>query len=204
MATQPGYRSAPLPLVLASASPRRRQLLRQAGLAFRVLPSRFREGPPAGPPAVFARRAAQAKAAETSRRLKTPAWVLAADTLVVCGGEVFGKPRGRAVARRMLSRLAGRTHLVLTGVALRRAPRGPSLTWVERTRVRLRALSPAELRAYLDSGEWRGKAGGYGIQGRAGAFVTSVRGCYCNVVGLPLGAVCGRLARLGLVPGAKP
>lgn len=196
MSLHPRSTSAFPRLVLASASPRRRRLLCQAGVPFRVLASRYQEGAPVGDPSDFALRAARGKAAETAARLDRPAWVLAADTLVVLGRRVFGKPRTRAEARAMLRALSGREHRVLTGVVLRRSPRGRTWAWVETTRVRMRAIPPADLERYLDSGEWRDKAGGYGIQQRAGAFVTGIRGCYFNVVGLPLAAVCARLARL--------
>jgi septum formation protein len=183
-------------LVLASASPRRRRLLRQAGVPFTALASRYLEGAPSGDPAAFALRAARGKAADVAARLARPAWVLAADTLVVQGRRVFGKPRTRTEARSMLRALSGREHRVLTGVVLRRSSAGRGWAWVETTRVRMRRLAPRELESYLDTGEWRDKAGGYGIQERAGAFVTGIRGCYFNVVGLPLGAVCARLARI--------
>jgi len=188
-------------LVLASASPRRKQLLRQAGVPFRVKVSRYVEGRPSGDPVAFALRAATGKAAEVASRLRVPAWVLAADTLVVAGRCVFGKPSDRAEAAAMLKALAGREHRVLSGVVLQQAPTGKHLAWTETTAVRMRRIAPDELERYLDSGEWRDKAGAYGIQGRAGAFVTGIWGCYFNVVGLPLGAVCARLQRLGLLAG---
>jgi septum formation protein len=190
-------KSASPRLILASASPRRRALLRQAGVPFTVRASGYREGTPAGDPVVFALRAARGKAADVARGLKVPAWVLGADTLVVLGRRVFGKPRHRAEAAAMLRALAGREHRVISGVVLREAPAGRTWAWTETTVVRMRHLGAGELERYLDSGEWRDKAGAYGIQGRAGAFVTGLRGCFFNVVGLPLGAVCARLSRLG-------
>ena len=179
-------------LILASASPRRQQLLRQAGLVFKTIPSRFAEGVPHGDPAVFARRSALAKANEVAGRVRPPAWVLGADTVVVLGAEVFSKPAGRTQAGRMLRRLAGREHTVVTGVAWVQAQTRRARVSSVATRVRLRRLLPGELKAYLDCGEWRDKAGAYGIQGRAGAFVDRVTGCYFNVVGLPLSAVCAQ------------
>ena len=177
-------------LILASASPRRRQLLRQAGLLFKTVPSRFREGFPQGNPEVFARRSALAKANEVAGRVRTPGWVLGADTVVALGDQVFGKPAGRAQAGRMLRQLAGREHTVVTGVAWVNTQTRQTRVGAVRTKVRLRRLAPGELAAYLDSGEWRDKAGAYGIQGRAGVFVDRVAGCYFNVVGLPISAVC--------------
>lgn len=188
-----------LRLILASASPRRRQLLRAAGVAFRVKASRYIEGRPHGRPEDFARAAAAAKAAEVAGRSKGPAWILAADTLVVCGRKIFGKPRHRQEAAAMLRALSGRWHWVMTGVALQQVPGGKKISWVEKTAVRLRRLDARELRSYLDSRAWRDKAGGYGIQERAGAFVLAVRGCYFNVVGLPLGRVCAHLRALRLL-----
>jgi septum formation protein len=179
-------------LILASASPRRKQLLRQAGVVFRVMPSRYREGAPQGEPGVFAQLSALAKASEVAARVKTPAWVLGADTVVVLGKKIFGKPSGREQAGRMLRQLSGREHVVVTGVAWVNTRTHKTRVSAVRTKVRMRVLEPRELEAYLDSGEWRGKAGAYGIQGRAGAFVDNVNGCYFNVVGLPLSCVCAQ------------
>lgn len=186
------------PLVLASASPRRRQLLRQAGVKFRVAPSRWQEGRPHGDPGQFAEQAARCKAKDVAARLTRPAWVLAADTVVCLGRECFGKPANRVQARRMLRCLAGRRHRVVTGVVLLHSRDGRTRAWREETTVWMRPISPREEARYLASGEWRDKAGGYGIQGRAGAFIPRVEGCYANVVGLPLGAVCAALERLGV------
>ncbi|MEW6517606.1 MAG: Maf family protein [candidate division FCPU426 bacterium] len=186
------------PLVLASASPRRRQLLRQAGLRFRVVPSRWEEGRPQGDPGRFAEAAARHKARDVAARLSRPAWVLAADTVVIAGREAFGKPVDRAQARRMLRRLAGRRHRVVTGVALLHSATGRGYSWREVTRVWMRPISRSEEARYLQAGEWRDKAGAYGIQGRAGAFIHRIEGCAANVVGLPLAAVCAALARLGV------
>jgi len=184
-------------LVLASTSPQRRQLLRQAGIRFRVVPSQYIEGSPQGDPAKFACKAAEAKAYEVSRRLKRAAWVLAADTLVVQGKRIFGKPRSRQDAYRMLKHLSGKEHQVISGVSLYESC-GKKISWCEKTIVHMRKISDTEIEDYLNSGEWKGKAGAYGIQGRAGAFVTHIHGCYFNVVGLPLGAVCARLQELGI------
>ncbi len=198
MTSRCNSRNSVPPLILASASPRRSDLLRQAGVKFKVAPSRYEEGLPSGCPREFARRAAEAKAGEVAGRIKQEAWVLAADTLVVQGGRIFGKPRSRPEAAGMLKVLSGRTHKVISGVALRLAPQGKKISWVQETSVRMREIPETELQAYLDSGEWQDKAGAYGIQGRAGAFVISLSGCYFNVVGLPLGAVCAELNKRGI------
>jgi septum formation protein len=127
-----------------------------------------------------------------ARSLTYDAWVLGADTVVVLGATVFGKPKSAAEARRMLQSLAGQDHQVVTGVAWVNNRTGETHTWFESTRVHMRVPEKAEVAAYMTSGEWKDKAGAYGIQGRAGAFVTRVEGCYFNVVGLPLGRVCAQ------------
>jgi nucleoside triphosphate pyrophosphatase len=187
-------------LVLASGSPRRRQLLRQVGFKIRVVCSRYEEGKPKGDPESFALLSANGKAGEVSSRLRQLTWVLAADTLVVQGERVFGKPKSREQAKGMLRALSGKEHTVVTGVLLQHNNLGRKIAWVEKTKVRMRKISPLELEHYLKSNEWKDKAGAYGIQGRAGAFVTQVKGCYFNVVGLPLGSLCEKLAKIGIVP----
>jgi septum formation protein len=191
-------------LVLASGSPRRRQLLEQLGLALLVAPSDVDETPKPGERAGdYARRIAAEKcAAVADARARTHAAsklaVLAADTIVVLDGEILGKPADETAARAMLERLAGRRHQVITATAIRL---GDQL--VERavsTTVSMRSLTPAEVEAYIGSGEWRGKAGGYAIQGIAGAFVSDVRGSHTNVIGLPLAEVLADLRALGALP----
>ena len=191
-------------LVLASGSPRRRQLLEQLGLVLLVAPSDVDETPKPGERAGdYARRIASEKcAAVADARASThPASalaVLAADTIVVLDGEILGKPADEAAALAMLARLAGRRHQVITATAIRL---GDKL--VERavtTIVSMRSMDAAELDAYIGSGEWRGKAGGYAIQGIAGAFVTDVRGSHTNVIGLPLAEVLADLRALGTLP----
>lgn len=186
------------PLVLASASPRREQLLRQLGLDFRVSASGLDEeqaAPAGAAPAVMVRELALAKARAVAAR-EPAAVVLAADTVVVLDGEVLGKPASPAAAEEMLARLQGRTHRVFTGVAAV-APGGAAAAEVEETRVTVRPLTRAEIRAYVASGEPLDKAGGYAIQGRGALLVTRVEGCYYNVVGLPLARAAAVLARVG-------
>ena len=181
-------------LVLASASPRRRELLVQRGIAFRVDASDVPETPrPAESAEAFARRVARDKAAEVARR-HPQAFVLGADTVVVLDGLIFGKPADRADARRMLRALAGRAHRVLTAVALI-APTGAVDELLVESQVELRALAAAEIEAYLDSGEPFDKAGAYAVQGLAGQFVTRVRGSRSNVIGLPVDEVVDLLRR---------
>lgn len=187
-------------LVLASASPRRRELLMQAGFRFDVEPSRVEEAlRPGEDAASFATRLAREKAAAVFERRRSVSraegglLVLGADTVVVCDREICGKPQDPADAVRMLRRLGGRTHGVITGLALISSAK-PEPSGMDRnieiasavTYVTMRTLSEAEIAAYVASGEPMDKAGGYAIQGYAGRWIPQIRGCYFNVVGLPL------------------
>ena len=176
-------------LVLASASPRRAELLRTAGFAFEVRPADVDETPrPAEPPATYALRVARDKALAAAERVnRHDAWILAADTVVVVGGGILGKPTGPAEARRMLSMLSGVVHEVLTAVVVRHA--GSETSEVVSTRVRFTALSAAEIDWYVESGEPDGKAGAYAIQGLGSRFVDWIEGSWSNVVGLPVATV---------------
>jgi septum formation protein len=191
----------PLPLVLASASPRRRDLLAQLGIAFEVVPSDVAEEARGGEsPAAFAMRVAREKALAVARQ-RSHQWVLAADTIVVIDGDVLGKPTDRAEACAMLRRLRERTHHVLTAVVLA-APDGPVRDeCITDTAVTMRAISDDEIDRYVATGEPFDKAGGYGIQGRASPFVTETVGSYTNVIGLPLDEVRALLQRRGLLSG---
>ena len=189
-------------LVLGSASPRRAALLREMGVPFTVLASDVPETPePGESPADFARRAATDKGAAVAQR-RPGEWVLAADTVVAVEGEILGKPRDAADARRMLRQLSGRAHEVLTGVTLF-APGGACVeAEVVCTAVAFRALSDEEIAAYVAGGEPADKAGAYAIQGGAAGFVRDVRGSVSNVIGLPVDEVRAMLARQGLVVAA--
>ena len=186
------------PLVLGSGSPRRRELLALAGLTFEVRVTDVPEEPLDGEePSEHARRLARDKARAAS--LVAPhALALGADTIVVLDGEILGKPRDRADAAAMLARLSGRTHEVLTGFALA-AGGNVRTSAVVRTEVDFRVLGAHEIEAYVASGEPLDKAGAYGIQGGAAAFVPAIRGSYTNVVGLPLVEVLGALFELGAI-----
>lgn len=184
---------AAVPLVLASASPRRTELLTAAGLAHQVCPADVDEAarPGEGPDALVERLARdKALAVATSRDDGT---VLGGDTLVVLGERVLGKPADRDEARAMLLDLSGQEHRVLSGVALVDVASGRVVAGVDDTRVAVDALDEATLQAYLDDGEWRGKAGAYAIQGLAGRFARVVAGHWDTVVGLPV-ALVRRLA----------
>jgi septum formation protein len=190
-------RPAQPPFVLASASPRRLELLRQIGLAPDLIdPAEIDETPQTGETArLLAMRLARAKAAATAAR-HPEAFVLAADTVVALGRRLLGKPEDEADARRMLDLLSGRAHRVLTAVAAV-VPGGRAGAKLSETRVRFKRLTAAETGAYLASGEWDGKAGAYGVQGRAGAFVIALNGSYTGVVGLPLYETRALLVGLG-------
>jgi septum formation protein len=187
-----------LRLVLASASPRRRDLLAQVGIVpDEIRPADIDESPrPREAPRALAARLAGAKAASVVAGAGEV--VLAADTVVALGRRVLGKPADGAEARRFLTLLAGRRHRVITGIAVR----GDVRTWTRsvETAVRFKQLSEAEIASYLAWGEWQGKAGGYAIQGRAGALVPWIGGSYSNVVGLPLTETLGLLEAAGYCP----
>lgn len=176
--------------ILGSASPRRHDLLVSAGLAFEVDPAAIEEDPPENEtPTQYVRRLALAKATHVAQRRAGQGDtrpVLAADTIVVLDGEVIGKPSSREVARRQLQRLSGRTHHVVTGFCLLQIGAGTEQVEDVTTEVQFKRLDPEEIEAYLDTGEWQDKAGGYAVQGRAAYMVRSVVGSYTNVVGLPL------------------
>ena len=190
-------------LVLASASPRRAALLREAGLGFEVRAADVDESfDPAADPEQVARDLALRKARVVARELADPdARVVGGDTLVVLDGPRFlGKPADAAEARAMLEALSGTTHRVITGVAVVAGAR--EVAAAEVTRVTMRVITPDEVAAYVASGEWRGKAGGYAIQETADRFVTGLAGGgFDNVVGLP---VVRTLALLDEVAGGGP
>jgi septum formation protein len=181
-------------LLLASQSPRRHSLLRDLGVPFTVVPSEADEALSGGCAEGLAERNALAKArgALLPGDMAPSAFVLGTDTLVAVEEKILGKPASAGEAVAMLDALAGRTHTVVTGVALRRvgaeiaAGEQTCATGCAVTKVTFTDLSPAQRTAYLESGEWKGKAGGYAIQGLAGLFVSSIHGEYSNVVGLPL------------------
>jgi len=173
--------------ILASTSPRRRELLRQAGFDFEVRPSRVEETfVPGEAPEAFACRAAREKALEVAASCPRGSLVLGADTVVVVAGEILGKPATAEDAARMLRLLAGATHRVITGVCLVCAPDRVEALAQETTFVTFRSLDEGEIRNYVASGEPFDKAGAYAIQGLASKYVTRLEGCYFNVVGLPV------------------
>lgn len=188
-------------IVLASQSPRRRDLLEQVGLQdFLVIPAQGEENHAAHqPPETLCEALALAKAQEVAALRPREDLVIAADTIVVLEQDgtvqVLGKPRDRDEAARMLEALSGRTHQVYTGLALMQD--GRTVVDHEKTQVRFRPLTSGEIQAYLDTGEPMDKAGAYGIQGIGALLVEGIQGDYCNVVGLPLCRLGQCLNRLG-------
>lgn len=185
-------------LILASSSPRRRELLREAGYEFEVIPpSETAEcGVSSGesPPEMVARLAFQ-KAQDVVQRIAI-GLVLGCDTVAECAGQILGKPADEAHAREMLKLLSGREHHVYSGLCLWRASGGQPLVEVDGTTLVMRELSPREIDEYLASGLWEGKAGAFGLQDRLG-WLTIVRGSESNVVGLPLERLADMLGRCG-------
>lgn len=196
--------AAPPRLLLASTSPRRRELLGLLGLPFEVVPSRFDESalPPDGlTPPEYVTRLAAGKASEVAGRTEGEALVLGADTTVVLDGAILNKPVDAADARRMLRRLSGRTHRVYTGLCLlsvQGSVPGESRTEFAVTEVTFDPLSEAVIDAYVATGEPLDKAGAYGIQGQALSFIPGIHGDYFNVVGLPLYLLCKLLDKFGI------
>lgn len=193
----PQGQTGPRTLVLASGSPRRLELLRQIGVDPDLIdPPHIDETPRrAEAPQAYAARMAREKLAAIAAR-HPGAWVLAADTVVACGRRILPKAETEVQARDCLMLLGGRRHRVLGGIALA-APDGRVAERLATTSVAMKRLTTAEIAAYLASGDWHGKAGGYAIQGRAAAFIPWINGAYSNVVGLSLSDVAGMLTSLG-------
>lgn len=188
-------------LHLASKSPRRRELLAKLGLDFGVLDLDLPETPaPGEPPDDYVHRVAREKAGAGLLLVvgQPGAVVLGADTEVILDGRVYGKPADAADAAEMLRSLSGRTHRVVSAVSVVDA--GRELQAVSVSEVRFAALSEDDIADYLDTGEWAGKAGAYGIQGRAQAFIAHLSGSYSGVMGLPLHETAGLLREIGAMP----
>ena len=192
--------SGRIPLILASASPRRVELLAQIGITpDQILPADVDEVALNDErPIDMARRLADAKAREIHKN-HPDACIIGADTVVAVGRRILGKAEDEAQARAFLSLLSGRTHRVIGGIAIL-APDGAEVIKAITTKVQFKRLSIAEIDGYIASGEWHDKAGAYAIQGRAGAFVKSINGSYSNVVGLAVHEVANALKGLGIHP----
>jgi MAF protein len=185
--------------VLASQSPRRRTLIRRLGLPVRFTVAAVDEESVADPdPATNAVKTALLKAEAVARSRREPAVIIAADTIVALGSEMLGKPADPAAARQMLEELRGRTHQVHSGLALLDTARDRYVTEISTTDVTMRAYSPAEIDAYVASGDPLDKAGAYAIQHRGFAPVARLKGCYTGVVGLSLCRLAFALGRLGV------
>jgi septum formation protein len=184
-------------LVLASASPRRQELLEMLGIDLIIEPSGIDESyRPGESPRDHALRLSLEKARDVAE--KYPGlWVLGADTIVVVDSEVLGKPEGREDARQMLLKLSGREHLVITAFALVLRQTGVEYSRAVESRVTFNALTEDELRWYLETGEPYDKAGAYAVQGKAAAFIKELRGSHTNVIGLPLSEVVEALRKTG-------
>jgi septum formation protein len=195
--------AAPIDLVLASASPRRAELLSRIGIRLRIAPSEIDETPlPDEKPLDYARRLALEKCEQGQRRLADEGAslpVLAADTIVVLDRRILGKPADGQEAGAMLAQLSGRNHEVITAYRIQQG--AAATARAVSTVVKFRLLKPEEISAYVESGEWEGKAGGYAIQGIAGLFASEIRGSFTNVVGLPLAEVVADLRALGALTG---
>ena len=192
--------------ILASASPRRKELLFRLGVTFQVIPSKAEEVITQSDPKEAVKHLAMLKAREVSERQmqsqaclqegKGDTIVLGADTVVVYEEKILGKPKDKKDAAEMLQMLSGQTHQVYTGVSLMRLPMGQVYTFCQRTDVTMYPLSEEEIRRYVDTGEPMDKAGSYGIQGLGGIFVKKISGDYNNVVGLPISRIWHDLAVL--------
>jgi len=186
-------------IILASASPRRRELIARLGIPFQVVPSRIEEfGPEGEPPESFALRLAREKARDVAA--DRDGLIIGVDTVVVLDGVRMGKPEGPGEAAEMLRQLSGREHLVMSGLAIVEEPSGREVSRLAVTEVLFKELSAEEIDRYVATEEPMDKAGGYGIQGIGGLFVERISGCYYNVVGLPLNLLYEELHGLGFSP----
>jgi septum formation protein len=191
--------SNPPQLILASASPRRRELLQRASIVFAVTPSNIsEEKQPGETPEQYARRVAREKAQDVAQR-QPGTWVLGADTVVVIDGTILGKPRDAADGYRMLRLLSGRTHQVLTAFALVDGAGTVRTSQIVTSLVTCKSLSDTQIETYLATGEPFDKAGAYAIQGLGASLIERVEGSYTNIVGLPMDEVLAALRTAGLL-----
>lgn len=187
------------PLILASASPRRKELLHSAGLKFKIVPAHVNEdGIDGETPRQHVLRLALAKAMAVARK-QPESFILGADTIVVIDNMILGKPRNKIQARQMLERLSGRVHNVFTGFALIHIDSGRKIRKVVQSAVKFKAISPEEMEWYIACDEPYDKAGGYAVQGRGASFIKNIRGSYTNVMGLPLCEVLEELKTMDAI-----
>jgi septum formation protein len=186
-------------LILASESPRRYELLKQVGIDFDVIPSGIEEDYIKGEsPRKHVLRLAEAKALDVGNRYPDR-WVVGADTIVYVDHSILGKPKSREEARKMLRRLSGKEHRVLTGFSVRHLQKGKGDREAVQTAVKVKKLTEAEMEWYVETGEPFDKAGGYAVQGIGSFMIESIKGSYTNVVGLPVCELIQMLRRLGAI-----
>lgn len=185
--------------ILASASPRRSQLLGQIGIEAKIMPSSIEEKAEGLGPEATVMALSRQKAEDVAVKSGRDAVVIGADTVVAVKDKILGKPADRAGAAEMLALLQGEVHQVYTGVTIVPSGRGESVTFYEQTDVSVYPMTEAEICAYVESGEPMDKAGAYGIQGRFAAYIRGIRGDYNNVVGLPVGRLYQELKAMGLI-----
>ena len=186
-------------IILASASPRRRELLKHLGLTFEVIPSKIEEDVKDGEePCEHVLRLARLKAQEIARD-QDSAVIIGADTIVVLGGEILGKPKDEEEAFAMLSQMSGRVHRVFTGFCVLDASDGSEYSEAVESKVRFKHLTPEEIRGYIKTGEPMDKAGAYAVQGRGSYMIKEIQGSYTNVVGLPLCELFEVLSRVKVI-----
>jgi septum formation protein len=187
-------------IILASSSPRRKELLERLGLRFEVIPSLIDEIPLRDEsPEDFALRASTEKALSVSRSLDSDSVVIGADTIVVIGGEILGKPKDEEEATIMLEKIAGREHRVITGFSIVKPKAEILYRNLVESRVKIKTLAPCEIEGYIKTGEPMDKAGAYGAQGIGAFMIEEIHGSYTNVVGLPLAQVIDVLTGLGVL-----
>ncbi len=187
-------------IILASSSPRRKELLERLGLRFEVIPSLIDEIPLRDEsPEDFALRASTEKALSVSKSLDSDSVVIGADTIVVIGGEILGKPKDEEEATIMLEKIAGREHRVITGFSIVKPEAEILYRNLVESRVKIKTLAPCEIEGYIKTGEPMDKAGAYGAQGIGAFMIEEIHGSYTNVVGLPLAQVIDVLTGLGVL-----
>ncbi len=187
-------------IILASSSPRRKELLERLGLRFEVIPSLIDEIPLRDEsPEDFALRTSTEKALSVSRSLDSDSVVIGADTIVVIGGEILGKPKDEEEATIMLEKIAGREHRVITGFSIVKPEAEILYRNLVESRVKIKTLAPCEIEGYIKTGEPMDKAGAYGAQGIGAFMIEEIHGSYTNVVGLPIAQVIDVLTRLGVL-----
>lgn len=187
-------------IILASASPRRAEILKQIGLSFKIMASDLDENlseQSFSPPELVMDLAL--KKARQVAPVVNEGLIIGADTVVVINDEILGKPAGSAEAAMMLAKLNGKVHSVFTGIALVEIPGGKNLVGCAETKVKFRTLNTAEINAYVATGESLDKAGAYGIQGKGAVLVETITGCYFNIVGLPIAKLLEMLREFGVV-----